>query len=234
DREQINDRLFDGRQPVAKSNVNPLDQVFNGEVPLYPFDPDRAGQLLTESGWAPGADGIRRNGDGEALRLTFQTTAGNATRELVQQVLQQQWRAVGVDTVIDNQPARIFFGETVRKRQFPHLAMFAWISSPRSIPRTTLHSEMIPTPENNWAGQNNTGYKNPEVDAILEALEDTCEPEPNQALWNRLQEIYADELPALPLYFRANAHVLPRWLEGLRPTGHQFPSSFWVEEWRTR
>ena len=232
DREQINDRLFDGRQPVAKTNVNPLDAVFNAEVAEYPFDAERAASLLNEAGWTPGPDGIRRNAEGEALRLTFQTTAGNVTRELVQQVLQQQWRAVGIDTVIDNQPARVFFGETVRKRQFPHLAMFAWISSPRSIPRTTLHSEMIPTQENNWAGQNNTGFRNAEVDDLLEALEDTCEPDANQALWDRLQEIYAEELPALPLYFRAEAFVLPKWLTGLRPTGHQFPSSFWVEEWQ--
>ncbi|MEM6901830.1 MAG: ABC transporter substrate-binding protein, partial [Pseudomonadota bacterium] len=231
DRDQVNDRLFDGRQPVAKTNVNPLDAVYNADAPTYAFDPDRADELLEAAGWFPAADGLRRNSDGEVLRLKFQTTAGNATRELVQQVLQQQWRAVGIETVIENQPARVFFGETVRKRQFDHLAMFAWISSPRSIPRTTLHSEMIPTEANNWAGQNNTGFSNVEVDQILEDLEDTCEPEANQALWDRLQVIYAEELPALPLYFRAAPHILPQWLTGFRPTGHQFPTSFWIEEW---
>ncbi|MBV6632048.1 MAG: peptide ABC transporter substrate-binding protein [Alphaproteobacteria bacterium] len=231
DRQQVNDRLFDGRQPVAKTNVNPLDAVYNAEVQNYWFDPKRAGQLLDEAGWQPGADGIRRNSNGDALRLKFQTTAGNATRELVQQVLQQQWRSVGIETVIENQPARVFFGETVRKRQFDHMALFAWISSPRSVPRTTLHSEMIPTEANNWAGQNNTGFRNDEVDQILEDLEDTCEPEANQALWDRLQEIYAEELPALPLYFRAAPHIIPNWLTGFRPTGHQFPTTFWIEEW---
>ncbi|OUT41769.1 MAG: peptide ABC transporter [Micavibrio sp. TMED2] len=233
DREQINQRLFDGRQPVAKSNVNPLDSVYYDGVRDYPFDPEQAAQLLEEAGWFPAAgDGIRRNQDGEALRVTLQTTAGNTTRELVQQVIQQQWKALGINVVIDNQPARVFFGETVRKRQFPALAMFAWISSPRSIPRTTLHSEMIPSPENNWAGQNSTGYRNAKMDELLEEMEDTCEPAANQALWNQVQEIYAEDLPALPLYFRANAYILPKWLTGLRPTGHQFPSTYWVEEWQ--
>jgi peptide/nickel transport system substrate-binding protein len=36
----------------------------------------------------------------------------------------------------------------------------------------------------------------------------------------------------LPLYWRANTYVLPKWLEGLRPTGHLGPSTLWVEEWR--
>ena len=51
-------------------------------------------------------------------------------------------------------------------------------------------------------------------------------------LWRRLQVIYADELPAIPLYFRAEPYVLPKWLKGLEPTGHQDLSTLWVERWR--
>ena len=58
------------------------------------------------------------------------TTAGNRTRETVQQVLQSQWRKLGIDVRIRNEPARVFFGETMRKRQFPAMGMFAWISTP--------------------------------------------------------------------------------------------------------
>lgn len=231
DRQQINDRLFAGRQPVATTSVNPLDSVFDAAIPMQHADPARAGELLDQAGWKRGSDGMRRNAEGKPLSLGFSTTAGNATRELVQQVLQQQWRAVGIDTTINNQTARVFFGDSVRHRKFGDMALFAWISSPRSVPRTTLHSSMIPTEANNWAGQNYTGYKNPEMDQVLEDLEDTCEPRANQALWNRLQELYARDLPALPLYFRAEPYILPAWLEGLKPTGHQYPSSFWVEDW---
>jgi peptide/nickel transport system substrate-binding protein len=51
-------------------------------------------------------------------------------------------------------------------------------------------------------------------------------------MWRRLQEIYATELPVIPLYFRANPYILPKWLRGLEPTGHQNPSTLWVEDWR--
>ena len=47
------------------------------------------------------------------------TTAGNRTRELVQQVLQSQWQRLGIDVRINNEPARVLFGETMRERQFP-------------------------------------------------------------------------------------------------------------------
>ena len=56
--------------------------------------------------------------------------------------------------------------------------------------------------------------------------------EKRRALWSRLQRIYAEELPVIPLYFRANPFVLPKWLKGVEPTGHQYPTTLWVEHWR--
>ncbi len=99
------------------------------------------------------------------------TTAGNRTRELVQQVLQSQWRRLGIDVRIRNEPARVFFGETTSKRRFSGMAMFAWISAPENVPRTTLHSEEIPSEANGWAGQNYTGFRNAEMDQLLDRLE---------------------------------------------------------------
>ena len=44
----------------------------------------------------------------------------------------------------------------------------AWVASPENVPRTILHTDHIPTPDNNWAGQNYTGYCNPEMDALID------------------------------------------------------------------
>lgn len=232
DRAQIVQRLFDGRQTVAHTTVNPLDGMHDDGVRQWPFDLARARALLEEAGWRPGPDGIRRNAAGERLTLELMTTAGNRSREAVQQVLQGMWRAAGVETRIRNEPPRVFFGETLSRRRFTGAAMFAWISSPENVPRTSLHSEEIPTAERNWSGQNYTGFRNAEMDALLEALPTELDRERRRALWHRLQAIYAEELPAIPLWFRSDAHVWPTWLEGVRPTGHLHPSSLWVEEWR--
>ena len=231
DREAISEQLFAGKQPVAHSNVNPLDWVYSDAVPRYPYDPERAAALLDEAGWKASGRGPRRNAAGEELVLEIMTTAGNRSRELVQQVLQGQWRELGIEVRIRNEPARVFFGETVSKRRFSAMAMFAWVSSPEAVPRTTLHSSQISTEENAWSGQNKTGFSNARVDALIDAMEVELDRDRRLAMWAELQRIYAEELPVLPLYWRANAFVLPRWLRGLRPTGHQFTSSLWVEEW---
>ncbi len=234
DREAISRQLFAGRQPVAHNEVSPLDRMHAPGYPTYPYDPAAAARLLDEAGWSERRGGLRHNAGGERLSLEIMTTAGNRSRELLQQVLQAQWRQAGIEVRIVNEPARVLFGQTLSQRRFKAMALFAWISAPENVPRTLFHSAMIPTAANNWAGQNYTGYRNPEMDRILEDLEHVCEPGANRALWSRLQTLYAEDLPNLPLFFRADPYVLPAWLDGVVPTGHQDSSTLWIETWKPK
>jgi peptide/nickel transport system substrate-binding protein len=234
DRAQIVARLFEGRQVVAQSSVNPLDAMHDPGARAWSFDPEAANALLEEAGWRRGSDGIRRNGVGDRLSLELITTAGNRAREQVQQVIQGMWRQVGVELRLRNEPPRVLFAETISRRRFQGLAMFAWVSAPEAVPRSTLHSDEIPTEARNWSGQNYGGYRNPEVDGLVEAIAVELDRERRRVLWSRLQALYAEELPALPLWFRVEAHVWPRWLVGIRPTGHLNSSSLWAEQWQSR
>ncbi len=231
DRTAISQRLFEGRQPVATSNVNPLDPMHAGDLATLGYDVKRAEALLTEAGWDHMRDGVRVNAKGDRLALEFMTTAGNRTRELVQQVLQSQWKRVGIDVSIVNQPARVYFGKTLTERLYTGLAMYAWISAPESVPRTTLHSSHIPDAANGYSGQNYPGFRNDEADLLIDAIEVELDDEKRRALWRRLQEIYITEVPVIPLYFRASSFILPPWLSGVEPTGHQYPTTLWVEDW---
>jgi peptide/nickel transport system substrate-binding protein len=90
DREAISRQLFEGKQPVAHGQVNPLDRYYSENFTKYPFDSAAAVKLLEEAGWKELRGGIRHDASGRRLSLEFQSTAGNRTRELVQQVLQEQ------------------------------------------------------------------------------------------------------------------------------------------------
>jgi len=230
DREALVRSLFKGKQPVAHSPVHPLDKGTHAGIRKYPFDPKKAAALLDEAGWKKQGR-FRVNAKGETLRLTLMTTAGNRIRELVQQVLQAYWRRLGIDIRIKNEPARVYFGVTVSQRKFTGLAMFAWASAPESVPRSTLHSSQIPTAANNWQGQNYTGFRNKEMDSLIDRIEVELDEKKREELWHKIQDIYVSELPVLPLYFRANPYVIPKWLKGITPTGHQYPSSLWAENW---
>ena len=66
---------------------------------------------------------------------TFSTSTGVRARELQQQVMQSQWRKIGVETIIKNEPPRTLFGETLKHRSFTGMAMFGWSSARSKVRR---------------------------------------------------------------------------------------------------
>lgn len=232
DRTAISEQLFAGEQPVAHNFVHFLDASYHDGIKRYEYDVELASQLLDQAGWTEMHEGIRHNAEGRPLMLEFGTTAGSRVRENVQQVLQSQWREVGIDIRIRNEPPRVYFGETVRKRQFDGLAMYAWVATPESSPRDQLHSEQIPTEDNNYSGSNIPGFRNAAMDALIDAVEVELIKDKRKLIWADIQNLYVEHLPALPLYFRANPYIIPKWLEGIEPTGTSATTTLWIENWK--
>ncbi len=233
DRATLMKTLFAGQQAVADSFVEPQDAGFTDDVPKYPFDPVKAKQLLEDAGWHAQPDGSRKNADGKTLSLQLATTAGNQSRELVEQVLQSQWKQIGVDIRIHNEPARVLFGDTLPHRHFD-MAMYAWMSAPENTPRSIFRSDEVPTEANGYAGENLSDYKNPEMDRLIDDMEVELDPAKRKVLWTAAQRLYATDLPSLPLYFRSDAFILPKWLTSVRPTGNQYPTTLWSTDWNEK
>lgn len=231
DRVAISEKLFEGRQPVADSCVSPLDPMFSPAARQYRYDPDSARKLLAEAGFADVKDGVRTNAQGERLSFEMATTAGNRMREQLAQVIQSQLRNIGIELRLKAAPPRTFY-ETLDRRSFSGMAMYAWIERPEGVPRRALHSTQIPTAANGWLGFNYPAYRNPTMDRALEAAESELDPGKRRALFADIQRIYAEDLPALPLFFRVDPFVIPKALKGVTPTGHLNSSTLWVEYWR--
>ena len=230
DRDTLNRTLFGGKQPPADSFINALDWVYDPDGLKYPYDPQGAARLLDEAGWSMMRNGVRHNAAGQPLSLELMGASGNRSGELVEQVLQSDWRKSGIDVKIRNLAARVLF-DNIQHRRFPGMSIFAWGSAPENVPRTILRSDQIPSEANHWTGQNDTGFKDPETDRLLDAIEIELDRDKRAALWHRLQRRYAELLPVLPLYFRSTPFIRPTWLGGIVPTGHMFPSTLWVEDW---
>lgn len=232
-RDELTKALFEGKQRPAFHNLSPNDPWFTtdpAKIKVYNYSKRTAAKLLEEAGWKLGADGIRVK-DGKRLTFNFMTTAGNKTRETVQAILQNQWRAAGIEVNIKNEPARVFFSETTRKRQFGGMAMYAWVSSPESSPRSTLHSDMIPTSQNSWSGQNQPGWVNKQVDQLIEKLESEFDSDKRKTLAHTIIKAYTEEAPVIPLYYRAEIAVAPKNLKNYRLSGHLSYETNEAETW---
>ena len=231
DRKTLIQRLFAGHASIALTWTNDIEPLFTDKVAHYDYDPKAAQALLREAGWTPGPDGICRNAKGDRLSFEFSTTSGNRVRELSQQVMQSQWKAVCIEVTIHNEPSRTFFGETMRKRTYQGLGEFASSTQIGLVPIPYYATSSIGTPANNFSGQNRSAYSNPEMDRLMAAAEVELDPAKQRSLWTAMQQLYAADLPELPLYYREDPDIVPIWLKGYHATGKETYESEWAEGW---
>lgn len=202
-RELIVQQLFQGRQPVSHTYLPARHPGYTENVVKYPYSPDQARTLLRQAGFTPGADGFLRNAAGHRLTLELNTTAGNRVREQIAQIIQKNLRDVGIELKIQNYPARVLLGDLTNKRGFKAMTMYAWILSPTSDCDSLYTSDGIPSEANGWAGQNYPGYRNPEMDKLCKAASREIDEAKRNELLKQSAVIFSRDLPALPLYVRA-------------------------------
>ena len=231
DREAMSKRLSEGLEPVANSWVSPLSPNYNPDLASASYDTAGARALLAEAGWRPGSDGICRNAQGKKLSFELVTIAGNRLQEVQGQVLQSDWKAACVEATIKAEPPGTLFGDTLKHRTYTGLVLYAWTGLADEVPRATLSTDQIPTATNNWGGANYAGFSNPKMDEDIAAARSELDPAKQKAIWMDMQRIYVEQLPVLPLFFRADAHVTPTWLKGYEPTGHGDFAPLWAEGW---
>ena len=229
DRQQLTSTLFGDKQPVAHSS-EPDDNDDPGVV-RYPFDPAKSRALLDEAGFVVGPGGLRAK-DGVPLKFSLQSTAGDRLREQVEQLLTGWWRDVGVDVSIQNQPAKLLFGDTIRKRRFESMVMFTWTKEPNKADETYWRCDQKPIETNAFQGRNYPGFCDPRVDKLLDEAQRTVDDGARRVLHRQIARIISEEVPMIPLYDRVDVSVTPKGFVGWRPTGILQSVAHNAWEWR--
>ncbi|MBN4077272.1 peptide ABC transporter substrate-binding protein, partial [Sulfobacillus acidophilus] len=223
--------LFNNKQPVAHGTEPPKSPYHNPYIKKYPYDPKKANELLEQTGWVrKEKDGIRYKNEKE-LKLVLMSTSGNKTRERVEQLLQSQWRKIGVNVEIKNQPAKVFFGDTLRKRKYSHMAMYSWVKDPVAVSDTLWRCDYIPSKSNNYMGQNQPGWCNKKADKLLKSASRELDDKKRAQIGKDFESLWATELPALPLYFRVEVSITKKGLKNWSPTGMLQPVSWNAHKW---
>jgi len=211
-RQEITDALWDGLQPVSHAWVNPLNPLYFDGVAKYAYDPERARALLRELGWTPGPDGVlQRQVDGRTVRfeIDFVTTAGNVDRERAQARMVQQLGEVGVRVRVNNAAASVVFAaghiRNARGGAWTGMFMFAWVSN-AAVESGQLFASITPTGDSNVpppAGQLVGGWTSKRFDELFLQADREFDPVKRRAIFREMQTLWAEELPAIPLFFRS-------------------------------
>ena len=229
-REEISRALFQGKQPVAHSPIPQGHRAYLRDIKRYDYDPERAKRLLDEAGWRAGPDGIRVNAQGEKLTVVLTTTTGQRDRERMEQILQTNWRQIGVDVVIENFPARVLFSTIYRQRRFKGALLddlgfrTPFFSLPDYDPQ-----KVQPVGE---VSENVHGWRNSDAARIIRAYDQEPSEAKRNALLLEFQRVWMEELPTLPIVQVRAANVYRVGLRNYKPVGWGvFPDAFTWNIW---
>jgi peptide/nickel transport system substrate-binding protein len=192
DRRPMIDYLWRGQAQPARSILPLQSWAYNGNVASYDHDPAKASALLEAAGY-PLVNGVR-------FHITMKTSTAESTRLMVA-VMQQQLREVGIALDIRTFETATFLAD-VTHGAF-QLYGLRWIGGNEDPDIFyVFHSSRFPP-----NGTNRGRYSNPRVDALIDRARREVDPSVRRPLYAEVQNILAEELPYIDLWYLDNVLV---------------------------
>jgi peptide/nickel transport system substrate-binding protein len=206
DRDRIIHHVLKGIVTEANGLLAPINWAHDETVQRWPYDPARAKRLLDEAGFAdPDGDGPLPR-----FRLSFKTTNIDLRRRIAE-ALKEQLHHVGIELEVRTYEWATFFSD-VKKGNF-HLYSLAWVGvMDPDILYQVFHSLSVPP-----RGDNRGRYMNREIDRLLDQGRKTTDRAKRKFVYAQAQQILAEDLPYVPLWWWKNVIVKRPSIEGFVP-----------------
>ncbi len=187
-----------GTARVATGLLSPENWAYYGAVTGYSYDPEKARQLLDQAGYPAGPDGMR------ALSFEYKTTPeGSRDGEVFQAML----RKVGIALTIRALDFPTYYAD-VQKGNFD-LTSLQWVGI-----NDPNHYYMVFDSKKTPPGLNRGFYSNPVMDQLVEAGMRTLDPAERAKIYAQVQQLAAEDLPYVSLWWVDNVAVMNRRLVG--------------------
>jgi oligopeptide transport system substrate-binding protein len=164
------------------------------------FNPEEARRLLAEAGY-PGGKGFKR------IEILTNTSG---TAKTVAEFFQESWRKhLGIEVGILQQEWQVYL-DSMRKLNYD-IARAGWVGD-YSDPFTFLGCFR------STDGNNNTGWANPRYDEVLLASTREKEVPARMRMLHESEDLFLDELPAIPVFWRMLSHLERPELQNWKPS----------------
>jgi peptide/nickel transport system substrate-binding protein len=174
-------------------------EMYNPGTPTYSYDPERARKLIESLGYRSGPDGRFRK-DGQPLEVELLTSnitvAGESVADRDGEVIKKQLESIGIQADLVNME-QATTDSRVKKWSFDlAVSGHGGISGDPRILNEMISSQY-------GAGSVNSARydANPELNRLLEAQMLEMDQEKRKALVFKIQEVYAEDLPTISLYY---------------------------------
>jgi peptide/nickel transport system substrate-binding protein len=188
DRDSIIKYIWRGEGRPATGVLPPDNWAYEPNVMTYPYDPERARQLLKDAGHPH-------------LSFTFRASNEDITR-LMAAAFQQQLREVGITMDIRATETATFFADIIAGNFQMYSARWVGGNDDPDFFNLAFHSRMIPL-----KGANRGHYSNARVDELIDFGRRELHMEKRKQAYQEIQRIVAEELPYVNLFYRNNVSV---------------------------
>jgi len=213
-RQRLIDQVLKGQGVPAASPIGPNNWAYHSTVPIYPYDVERARGLLDSAGWwDTNNDGTR---DKDRLELAFTlTTPDDEMRVQLAQEIAQQWQAIGVRATVHIVPTSLLVQQVLRPRQFDAV-LYEWRTLSNDPDQyENWHQTQIPG--GSGLGQNYSGLNDRDISEVLEVARRTNDQGKRIELYRKFQELFAERVPALLLYYPVYTYGVDARVQGVNP-----------------
>jgi peptide/nickel transport system substrate-binding protein len=224
-RDAIIEDVLQGEGLRADSPLLPDSWAYTPSLKRYDAEPSVAAALLDDAGWLLNAQGVRTKG-GVPLRFAL-VTNGDPQRVAVAQAVAQRWTALGARVTVEARGTSVVVRDMLEPRAY-EAALFAEVADPDPDPYEEWHSS-----QTGAKGANLSNLNDPRFDRVLEQGRLQVTQPQRKELYAQFQELFAQEVPAIPLYVPTAVYVQTAELKGAQPGLLTDPGGrFWqVQEW---
>jgi peptide/nickel transport system substrate-binding protein len=206
DRDALVRFVLGGGARIASGLLAPEHWAY-APAPVLRHDPARARRLLDRAGF-PDPDGP---GPLPRFRLVYKTTTDPGRRRLAE-AIQAELAAVGIAIELRTYEWGTLYAD-VRRGNF-QLCALAWVGvGDPDIYYLAFHSTMRPP-----VGYNRGAYASAVMDRLTARGRRTLEATARRAVYARIQERAAHDLPIVPLWWEDRVTVQSRRLRGFEPS----------------
>ena len=195
-RKEMNAKFRDNMSYLATGPWYQQSEYANPDVKPIEYDPKKATELLKKLGWTDSdKNGILdKTVDGKKQELRFTLTYGNKDTEKYWVMFQEDLKKVGIDMQLQ----RLEWNALMKVNDdgnFDALAMGWGAGSVKIDPKQVWHSQNAVK-----GGSNFVGYKNPEVDKMIDEARAELDKEKRKAILRKVYKTIADDVPYLFMF----------------------------------